>query len=131
MRNFKFPISGISLVRTMLPTILLLSDTAAFAAAQDCERFPEDYSVSGPLSLQEVEKKSLDRILNSQTPRVPQVPFGYSNDSWVRFKSGFREGDILVKYSSSPASWENMGGRQGYARMRDGCVLSKMLGIRN
>jgi hypothetical protein len=53
------------------------------------------YSISQPLTVAEVEAKSLQELQNA--PRsCPKVPFGYANASWVKLKEHIQPGDEIL-----------------------------------
>jgi len=107
----------------MLRRILLFITTLALCAGSfatdECKTFAEHWTVSEPLSIDDVEREALERVRDR--PSLPQVPFAYGNDDWVRFKSQFTEEDVLVhaKMGAPPGLPH---GYSGYARMRNGCV---------
>ena len=56
-------------------------------------------------------------------PDIPNLPFGFINDRWERFKSNIRPGDQLVSYSTSKTAWRKRAGESGYAIIRSACVV--------
>lgn len=60
---------------------------------------PEWY-IRGPLTIEQVEQESLEKIKKSSRNDVPQVPFGFQNDKWIKFKSQYKDGDELYFFGS-------------------------------
>jgi hypothetical protein len=56
--------------------------------------------------------------------RVPHVPFGFINDSWLKFREIAQPGDILEKFKSGRSSWICLAGREGYRLIRDGVEIA-------
>ena len=81
--------------------------------------------ITGPISIEEIEKKSLEEISECQS--CPQVPFGYDNDRWLDFKSHYELGDVILYFSTSNNSWEGLYGREGYALVRAEAVIDMII----
>ena len=81
--------------------------------------------VSGPMSIAEVEKESLKEASEYETS--PQVPFGYDNELWKKFKSEFKAGDAIFYFKTNTASWINECGREGYALVRGSEVVDTII----
>jgi len=58
---------------------------------------------------------------------VPNALFGYNNARWLELKSMFQPGDQIVKYSSDKLSWNSLRGQRGYALLRSGCIINKLV----
>ncbi len=67
------------------------------------------------MTIDEVEAKSLAEMA-TDPKRLPQVPFGFANRSWIEFKKQVQLGDKLVKYEG--------GGLGGYLLLRQGCFVA-------
>jgi hypothetical protein len=87
--------------------------------------FGEGSAVGGPLTVREIEQRSLREI--SQCSSCPQVPFGYANAAWKEFKSKVRRGDRIIYFVTDTASWRHLGGREGYALIRGARVVDSIL----
>ena len=85
----------------------------------------EGWSISEPLLVEEIERKSLNEIKKAieRNKNIPLLPFGLQNDRWLGFKKLMLKGERLY-YISSPASdWEQLRGTAGYAIIREGKVV--------
>jgi hypothetical protein len=58
------------------------------------------WEIRGPLTVAQVEQESLERIKTSSRNDVPQVPFGFQNDNWIKFKSQYKDGDEVYFFGS-------------------------------
>ena len=104
---------------SMIPAQVAASDSAS------CEKLPENYQISNPVTVAEVEiewSKDLPEMTRLR-PDIPQLPFGFINDRWNRFKAKIKDGDILVRFISDQQSWKNLAGREGLAVLRRGCLV--------
>jgi hypothetical protein len=79
--------------------------------------------IKGPFTIEEVEKKSLDRLSKSSRQDIPKVPFGFNNDEWKKFKSNYKDGDEIFYLTSDEKSWRGLYGREGYALIRNEKVV--------
>ena len=79
------------------------------------------WAIRGPLTIAQVEQKSLEKIRES--PDVPQVPFGYQNDNWNKLKSQHKDGDEFYFFGSDPVSWAYLRGELGYVLIRDNEIV--------
>jgi len=86
--------------------------------------FRGDIVVRGPLSVAAVERKGLQEIRSCH--HCPQVPFGYANRYWNRFKREVRPGDALIFFHSERKG--EFGLLEGYAIIRNGKVWKSMVG---
>lgn len=108
----------------ILVIALLVGLYAGSTVADDCRKIAAHWDISEPLSIAEVEQTSLEKMRGK--PNAPQVPFGYINEDWERFKERFADGDVLL-YVSMDAPPGLPHGYTGYARMRGGCVQDFLL----
>jgi hypothetical protein len=54
-------------------------------------------------------------------------PFGHLHRKWNQLKTGIKNGDELWEFVSPPESWAHQKGRQGYAIVRSGQIVSFLL----
>lgn len=80
-----------------------------------------EWAIRGPLTMAQVEEESLEIIMES--PKAPQVPFGYRNDNWNKLKSQYKDGDEFYFYASDPASSKYFYVESGYVLIRDNQVI--------
>ncbi len=92
-----------------------------------CERFPSSYEVSDPLTIPEIEARSLEDHKSYERKDVPSVPFGFINNKWEAFKARIGPGETLVHFKSDAASWQQLHGREGYARVKGECVQATIV----
>lgn len=85
----------------------------------------EGAEVSGPMSIEEIEKKSTEEI--SECKDCPQVPFGFQNAKWEKFKSEYKDGDIILYFHTNRESWAGLYGREGYALVRGKEIIDSIL----
>jgi hypothetical protein len=83
------------------------------------------YTRSDPLSIEEIERESLEE-LKSGAPRVPQVPFGFANEDWEEFKLQYQPGDTILRVRSPPKSWQSLAGWEGLILVRDGTIIASI-----
>ena len=87
--------------------------------------------VRGPLSIEQVEEESLRSVLESFSENVrkdiPKVPFGFSNDTWLKFKMRLCGTDKIYYFMSEKASWAVLCGCTGYALIREGQVVDVII----
>jgi hypothetical protein len=98
----------------------------ANAAARQCEKSASTDIVSGPLTIAEIERQELATLSEKLRirPDYPKSPFGFMNPEWTAFKSMFRPGDTIVRYSTDRRSWQDSAGETGFALMRSGCRIA-------
>ena len=75
------------------------------------------------LPIEEIERKHT----YPEDGRIPHVPFGFANASWVEFKSQIEPGDKIYSFESSPESWRILAGREGYILVRNEKVIATMI----
>lgn len=85
----------------------------------------EGAKIAGPMTTKEIEKESMKEI--SKCKRCPQVPFGFQNDKWEKFKSKYKSGDAIFYFHSDKNSWQGLYGREGYALIRGKEVIDVIL----
>ena len=85
--------------------------------------------IIGPLTIEEVEKESLDKLSKSSRKDIPKVPFGFINNRWNDFKSKYKDGDEIYYFSSDEKSWNGLYGREGYALIRNEKVVLVIITI--
>ena len=83
--------------------------------------------VRGPLSIEQVEEESLRSSLEwfceYVREDIPKVPFGFINDTWLRFKMRLCGTDKIYYFISEKDSWAVLCGCAGYALIREGQVV--------
>lgn len=81
--------------------------------------------VSGPFSINDIEKENLKKI--AECKQCPQVPFGFVNHSWVKFKSQYKAGDVILRFRTNNKSWTGLYGRDGYALIRGDKIIDTLI----
>ena len=84
--------------------------------------------VSEPLSIQKIEKKELEEIRGKD---CPQVPFGFSNKKWEKFKSLYKDGDVILYFRTNNETWQKECGREGYAIIRGKVIIDTLFTLIN
>lgn len=79
--------------------------------------------VRGPMTIEEVEKESLDELSKSSRQDIPKLPFGFMNDSWNEFKDKYQDGDEIYFFTSDKRSWRALYGRGGYVIIREDQII--------
>jgi hypothetical protein len=77
------------------------------------------YSISQPLTVAEIEAKSLEELQNAPH-RCPRVPFGYINAHWIRLKDQIQPGDEILFISSTEKSVHIL---EGYILVRKNKII--------
>jgi hypothetical protein len=107
---------------------LVTASGAALAntPARQCGKSPSTDMVSGPLTIAGIERQELATLSEKLRirPDYPKLSFGFMNAEWTAFKSMFRPGDTIVRYSTDRHSWQHSAGETGYALMRSGCWIA-------
>jgi hypothetical protein len=105
----------------------MIASTAVLAntRGKHCVKFAPTDEVSAPLTIAEIEREEMAALSEKLKIRsdYPKVPFGFMNAEWVAFKSMFRPGDKIVRYSTDRHSWQHLAGETGYALIRSGCRI--------
>lgn len=81
--------------------------------------------ISSPVTIAEVERLNMVELPSELMIKsdFQKAPFGERYREWVAFKSLFRTGDQIVKYSSHEREWLRRNGEAGYALIRSGCLI--------
>ena len=80
--------------------------------------------LSRKVTIEEVEQEH--SVTDSRLGPEP-VPFGFSNDSWVRVIGRREEGDELWEFNSPPDTWANLCGRAGVCLVQDGWIVDAVI----
>jgi hypothetical protein len=114
-------------MKLIFSACFLIASTAALAnpPGKTCGKFAPTDVVSAPLTIAEIERQEMASLSENLKIRsdYPKVPFGFMNAEWMAFKSMFRAGDKIVRYSTDKHSWQHLAGETGYALIRSGCVI--------
>ncbi len=87
--------------------------------------FKSGYVIEGPLTIEEIETQFLTET--TRRTDCPQLPFCFGNDVWEEFKALVQDGDEIYFFSSDPASWQGLAGREGYVLVRQGELIQIFL----
>ena len=87
------------------------------------------WEIRGPLTIEQIEQKSLEEM--RQYSDALQVPFGYSNDKWIKLRSQYIDGDEFYYYKSDSLSWQYFRGEAGYVLIRNNKVVSMIVTVIN
>jgi hypothetical protein len=83
--------------------------------------------VRGPLSIEQIEEEylrsNLELFCENVRKDIPKVPFGFSDDNWLKFKMQLSGADRIYHFISEKASWAVLCGCTGYALIREGQVI--------
>lgn len=128
-RSFNF--SGDVVVKFLVAVFMMIGCSASVAGSLSdrCDTFSSTDEVSSPLTIEEIEKQAMTELLawREEGLPVPNALFGYNNARWLELKSMFQPGDQIVKYSSDKLSWNSLRGQRGYALLRSGCIINKLV----
>ena len=83
-------------------------------------RAGDRHTVSAPLTVAELEASHQIKI--RETGQV--LPFGYANKDWLQFKAAVIPGDSIHFITQATGSFYS----DGYALVRNGCVVKFLLG---
>ncbi|WP_409267136.1 hypothetical protein [Massilia sp. BHUDP2] len=118
-------------MKFLIALLMIIGHTVAMAGplSDRCDTFSSTDEVSSPLTIEEIEKQSIDELsaLRKEGLPIPNVPFGYLNAHWLRLKSMVQSGDEIVKYSTSKSSWQGLHGQRGFALLRSGCIINRLV----
>lgn len=98
-----------------------VDDVKAALARDNPTLSGEGAVITGPHSIEQIEKESLKRMAESKD--APQVPFGFDNARWLKFKALYKEGDIILFFTTNNQTWYDLAGREGYMLIRDKRVI--------
>ncbi len=79
------------------------------------------YELSGPLALEEIERRHMVQIEQGGTTRT--VLFGRLNEKWLALRAQRASGDQFIHFRSASATWGSLAGREGYLLVRGQCVV--------
>ena len=87
--------------------------------------------VRGPLSVEQIEEESLrsglELFCENVREDIPKVPFGFSNDTWLKFEMKLCGTDKIYYFISEKDSWAVLCGCAGYALIREGQVVDVII----
>lgn len=112
------------LIATFLVATMYFSSAENSAAEPTCDELPKEAKLaSSAMTIEDVEKESLEGA--KKNPDIPQLPFGFLNKQWVKFRAKLQPGDQLFKfiYSSQEAGGYAYG---GYVALRGSCVVGRI-----
>jgi hypothetical protein len=119
----------------LLSVFLLTLPLMAGANPSDkhCGKFSPTVVVSAPLTIRQIERQEMAELSEALKvrPDIPRVPFGFQNPEWLAFKSMYKPGDKIVRYSTDRHSWQHLAGETGFALIRSGCIISKLRTMMN
>lgn len=117
----------------LLCLVLAAASAAATPSGAHCGSFARTTSVSAPFTIAEIERQEMAQLPVKLKIRsdYPKVPFGFINPEWVAFKSQFRRGDHIVRFTTDQHSWLHLAGRDGYTLVRAGCVVATFTTMMN
>jgi hypothetical protein len=73
------------------------------------------------VTIEEAEKENMVEIEGKM------VPFGYCNRDWVILLNLMLPGDEIYRFCSSPESWEDQYGQEGYQLIRNGEIIADII----
>jgi hypothetical protein len=82
----------------------------------------EDWTISEPVTVSGIEAEEMTRIRQyaEEDSRIPLVPFGYVNSTWLAFKARIRPSDEIRRVANARAGI-------GFAIFRDGHLVDMFL----
>lgn len=87
--------------------------------------------VRGPLSIEQIEEEylrsRLELFCENRRNDIPKIPFGFSNDTWLKFKMQLCGTDKIYYFISEKDSWAALCGCAGYALIREGQVVDVII----
>lgn len=118
-------------MKFLVALLMMIGCTVSMAGtvSERCDTFSPTDEVSSPLTIEEIEKQAMADLLawQQQGLNTPKALFGYMNAHWVTMKSMFQPGDEIVKYSTDKLSWQGRHGERGFALMRSGCIINRLV----
>ncbi|MDK6076533.1 hypothetical protein [Massilia varians] len=118
-------------MKFVLAVFLMLGCTLSMTATsgERCRIFSSTDEVSSPMTIEEIEKQAMAELVawREEGLKVPHVLFGHMNAHWLRLKATFQPGDEIVKYSTDKSSWQGRYGERGFALLRSGCIIDKLV----
>lgn len=90
------------------------------------QRLELGWWVSSPLTVEEIELKSVEELKDSNG--VPQVPFGFANTEWEAMKALMQPGDVLVELGFSRRLRDgSLDLQTGYALARNDVIIAEIV----
>lgn len=124
-------ILGEIIVKFLVALLMLTGCTVSMAStvSDRCDTFSPTDEVSSPLTIEEIEKQAMADLLawQKQGLNTPNELFGYMNAHWLTLKSMFQPGDEIVRYSTDKLSWQGLRGQRGFALVRSGCIVNRLV----
>jgi hypothetical protein len=104
------------IVAFVLATLAMMASPPLEAQKETpaCSPVPTSFKLLQPHTIQELEATSLVELKN-HAQHAPQVPFGFSNSRWEKFKSKYAEGDQIFGFQDP--------GTKGYIIIRGQCAV--------
>jgi hypothetical protein len=75
---------------------------------------PFAVEVRGPMTIEEVEKKYIEKLSNSSRKDIPKLQLGFVNGRWDEFKDKYQDDSEIYYFISEKNSWRVLYGRAGY-----------------
>lgn len=118
-------------MKLIVAILMTIGCTVSVAGTSDdrCDTFSPTDEVSSPLTIEEIEKQAMAELSARRREglRVPDVLFGHMHAQWLGLKSMFQPGDEIVRYSTDKLSWQGRHGERGFALLRSGCIINRLV----
>ena len=75
------------------------ADDSGFGSTERCVAVHSSWKLGEVKTVASLEEESL-RELSTQAARVPQVPFGFANGTWAKFKNQAQPGDRIQRFTA-------------------------------
>jgi hypothetical protein len=103
------------------------------------ERFENSFQIHGvDWEMLSLERTYDDMVLYGSvdyseiSSHIPQVMFGFLNETWMLMEEKYQEGDKFYQFSSKDKnSWKNLAGQSGYCLVRGNRILVTMTTMRS
>ena len=132
-RTFNF--NGDISVKFLVAVLMMIACTVSVAGglSDRCNTFSSTDEVSSPLTIEEIETQAMAELSawRKEGLPIPDALFGYMNAQWLGLKSMVQPGDEIVKYTTSKSSWQGRRGEKGFALLRSGCIINKLVTVQS
>ena len=109
-------------MKMLLSILLLFASNAVASSNCDLDYFADKWVIASVTTVEQAEKKSIEKI--ERFPDVPQIPFGYLNESWKMFiKKYDSDKDCLLEFTGGIEAPDVYHNSSGYEIRRDDVVI--------
>ena len=123
----------------------LTLDWTSYGSPYKTDLFDQDYTVLST-TFNEIEEKdrreddetignvfetTYKGVVTTETVESKDLLYITQYERYLKFKEKYQDGDIVVYFKSPLYTWHSLCGREGFAIIRDGIIIDKMITMLN